>query len=74
MDKEELLKEAKIRFPVGTRFNSLGGVDNKTIEHHNFYFEHKDTIIRFDNNGLLWMDGIWAEIIYSPIKKQYYFY
>lgn len=78
MTKEELLIEAKRRFPIGTKYNSTGGANNCEItKESEFYFDCTNEI-RVNNSyekrcesGVYRMrDNIWAEIISKPEESK----
>lgn len=73
LSKEELLAEAKRKYPVGTRFNAARG--NRAE-----YTVKKDSIFRYsdDNavciedygNGTVYFEGEWGEITYKPSVQE----
>jgi hypothetical protein len=73
-----LLEEAKLKYPVGTKFRVVGFLhDIRTVKNHYKYEFVKDDIINFfteettsDCNGaMVYKDGVWAEIISLPKRK-----
>lgn len=73
MSFEEALIECKRRYPIGTKFHSTGKnilVDNIcTIVGSNFtefqssYYKNKEAIIETSTDGILWYNGVFAEIV-----------
>jgi len=65
-----LIEEAKIKFPVGTRFNSTGGNKNCLIESTSVFISEGNTIRITDAKGGLigrvYNGTKWAEIISTP--------
>ena len=66
-DLNNLLEEAKKRYPIGTKVDSLGGMSDQIINHNNPYFVENNKHIRFTENCLVYNEGQWAEII-EPAK------
>lgn len=68
MNKEKILTEAKLKYPIGTIVENLGGSGHQTIKNHDFYIVG-DGILRATDECLLKNNsGRWATIIKSPIK------
>ena len=70
-DMKKLLEEAKRRYTVGTRINSLGGCHNYLlIEHDNIHYpieeSHLDEKVICGYGVTLYDNGKWAEIISFP--------
>ncbi len=65
----DLLAEAKIRYPVGTKYKSRVSGDEYTINDSNFYYVNNKTGIR-DNSSTfkpwIYYKSKWAEIISTP--------
>lgn len=82
MNNEELLEEAKKRYPVGTEFRNAQKVHNHIIhtvvENDIKFVNFNDTIMNISaTNGsygraCIYYEGIWAQIISSPIKQLEY--
>ena len=69
MVNEEILTEAKRRYPIGTIVESRGGAGHQKIKNHDFYIVG-DGILRATDECLLKCSSdIWAKIISFPIKK-----
>lgn len=71
METEELFKECKRRYPIGTRVNSLGGTMNHKIEDNTRpYLDNHDVYIRFDANCVVYdfRTNQWAQIV-SPVES-----
>lgn len=76
MDKEEILRIAKEKYPVGTVFNNKNirptSKDNHKIINHNFRFEEGDLLcrdIRHNSYTLFcFISKTWADIISTPVK------
>lgn len=78
VNKEELLKEAKIKYPIGTVFKA---VNSKNGENGSTYTQNKECYIYNsdnDNNNFFIIGSAniysskfkkWAEIISTPYKK-----
>lgn len=71
MDKEELLKIAKEKYPIGTVITSLTGLTEKIISYHNLPFNKADDFwLEGEFHNLKIYDGnTWAEIISTPNKS-----
>jgi hypothetical protein len=64
---DEIIAEAKRKYPIGTIVNSLGGSGHNTIRHHDFFIVDNE-ILRATNECLLLNPyGTWATIV----KKSY---
>lgn len=68
MNKEEILKIAKEKYPIGCVVESLGGSGHQTIKHHDFYILGNNVLRATSECLLLDSSGIWATIINLPIK------
>lgn len=70
MDKDEILKIAKEKYPVGTIVNSLGGNKNEKIT-NTLFQERKHLVNSLEHNSdcLIYYNGQWAEIISTPSKN-----
>jgi hypothetical protein len=67
--KEELLEQAKKKYPVGTRYKSAGYSETEYVVEKQT-FEYDDGNIRGeDGKGILYREGKWAEII-EPSKAE----
>lgn len=70
-EKEELLQEAKRRYPIGTRFkSSLDGKHPGQITNGEMYWwknEENDIVANETNGASVYSCGRWAEITHSPI-------
>lgn len=73
---QELLKEAKKRYPIGTRVKCLSDGDVQTIKSH----ECDPTCVQFNYNNSIWynsgncqvhLDGEWAEVIEEKTLDDY---
>jgi hypothetical protein len=74
---EDLLKEAKKRYPVGTKFITASGTGQTyEVQGNNFTFwlsekyDEREAIQERSSFGLVWVKGNWAEIVSLP-KKEY---
>jgi len=66
MDRDEILKQAKLKYPIGCIVDSLGGSGHQEIKHHDFYIVDAN-ILRATNDCCLQNStGRWAEIISKP--------
>jgi len=72
MDINKLLEEAKRRYPSKTKFKCLysEGISRTA---NNYKIHHSDTggwrlVITNGNNGFMYMDGKWAETVFTPHK------
>ncbi|HEY8362837.1 MAG TPA: hypothetical protein VIK77_08135 [Tissierellaceae bacterium] len=65
MTNEELLKEAKRRYPVGTKYITAGGSGYRyIIKGDDFqWWEHKVSIYETSSGGLVYNRGKWADIV-----------
>ena len=64
--KEELLEQAKKKYPVGTRYKSAGYSETEYVVEKQT-FEYDDGNIRGeDGKGILYREGKWAKIIEPP--------
>lgn len=76
MTNEELLKEAKRRYPIGTIFNSTGGNTNcKILPNSTYEYDSLRDIavkIKGDYIGSVYCSSLekWAEIVESPKKEE----
>ncbi|NQY43872.1 MAG: hypothetical protein HRT87_11080 [Legionellales bacterium] len=84
MNEEELLAKAKSRYPVGTKFNSLGGFLNCEIFHNTeFRFEAPRrgggrerrmirVLVNNASHGIIYMKSSkeWAEIVSNPQSEK----
>jgi hypothetical protein len=66
-NKEWLLEEARKRYPIGTKFKCIPGVNNdhimvSEVEPY-FYSLYEDSIAVKSNQGVVYKYGVWAEII-----------
>lgn len=73
MNNDELLAEAKRRYPIGTVFHSaMSGVDNIKVTKINHAFGKSTTKSIFIDNGhycVYYQEfDLWAKIISSPIS------
>jgi hypothetical protein len=70
MNKKEILKIAKQKYPIGCVIDSLGGCYNYKLD-EKMYIEHP---IKWSNQDIcgygvtLYNNGKWAKIISTPIK------
>lgn len=60
---EDLLEEAKKRYPIGTKYKCAAGGTILTVEKQSFTKIGKDTIHAESGKGCLFYDGKWAEIV-----------
>ena len=74
MTSKELIKEAAVRYPIGTEFKSMynHGVIRYVDSHERITSEAKGQCC-IDGN-YVYRNYEWAEIIYSKSKFNYYFY
>jgi len=71
LSREELLEEAKRRFPVGTKFKQISNekiYEAETTPH--FYYHGENYIAVRDLHGVVYKDGVWAEVISLPEPKK----
>ena len=71
-----IMEEAKLRYPIGTRFKSTYSGSENTVKGHAFYWTtgNGDSVIQNPTGGWLYSHGIWAEIVGEPIvQTQNYF-
>lgn len=67
MSKEELLEEAKRRYPIGTKFKSAYSGDERKIKNISFIFDGYGKDIYETNTGnYVYYNGKWSEIIELP--------
>lgn len=64
--EEELLAEAKRRYPVGTEFRLLYSNDTAIVKSEPYYDLAQDIIWNGSGHGRLYNVGIWAEIVSKP--------
>ena len=69
MIDEELLAEAKRRFPEGSIFNSLGG-QGHTLMRGRITLRNGDPKLLDNNGGLIYNGRSWADIISIPTPKE----
>jgi hypothetical protein len=80
MTKEEILKECKKRYPVGTMINTLyhEGCAPMIIADNDFNHCREDGIHVNSEHGYLmavvYENGVWAEIITNKIELNYPIY
>lgn len=65
MTESELIKEAKNRYPVGTRFKSTCRGDVCEIIKHSFYFS-REHIQNYPKGWVFTKPNKWAEIVSYP--------
>ncbi len=68
---EDLLEEAKRRYPVGTIYMTVDYYRDdlpETVEHQTFSYSGLNCIFAEAGKGILYNNGSWAEIIESPNK------
>lgn len=71
MNKEELLEEAKRKYPIGTVIKLSNG--SITEIKKNIYFDTAgDNIIWNDGYGRIYNNGKWAEIVSKPEEKPHF--
>ena len=68
MTTEQLLKEAILRYPIGTKYKSANPYSEYTyiVERQNFEIISSDMIWGESGKETLYRDGKWAEIIEYP--------
>lgn len=62
-EKEKLIEEAKIRYPIGTKIVSMGGTINACVDNHKLYWN--DDYLRCNGKCALYHDKPgrgWADI------------
>jgi len=65
--KEELLEQAKKKYPVGTRYKSASYSETEyVVEKQTFEYTSDGDIHGEDGKGILYRKGKWAEIIEPP--------
>lgn len=73
MTNEEIIEEAKKRYPIGTKVISLGGSGINTIRHHDFFFPTGyDDFLRVTDDCSIYNKGTWAKIIEKPNNLKLY--
>ena len=73
MTANELLEEAKRRYPVGTKYGTAFGSYNEYIVGtQNFSIYSKNTIWGEASKGVLYYSGNWAKIITQNPKYMIY--
>lgn len=73
MTDEELLEEAKRRYPKGTKYISahkFAGSHINTVDLLN-YRSLDTNIMAESGKGYIYYDGKWATIIFSPIPESF---
>jgi len=70
--KEILLKYAKEKYPVGTKFISVTATDKQVIAEHEPVYELDGRVDKIGTrdkgtNGIIYYNGKWAEIVSKPI-------
>jgi hypothetical protein len=69
---DEIIAEAKRKYPIGTIVNSLGGSGHNTIRHHDFFMVDNSRMLRATDECLLLnSSGTWAAIVKKATKKSY---
>ena len=72
MTNEELLIEAKQRYPIGTKFISIS--DETEITVNNYYHSKRDNCIYSElsgnGGGRIWSNGKWAKLLNSIEQPQ----
>jgi len=80
IDKEALLKEARERYPIGTKYKDLleGGIEEVKGE-FKFYVYKNVVYITDGYGGEVYKDGVWAETtiptledIYNEVKPEWF--
>lgn len=67
MNKEELLEEAKLRYPVGCKFKSAYNGNLETCDIEPFYYKYYDNdIAARSEGGVIYYKNKWAEIVSYP--------
>ena len=79
MELNDLLEEAKLKYPVGTKFKCVNGNTDTGIINSIFTVKatfNQNPILKqysdgriHSENGWIYLDGKWAEIIEEPITK-----
>lgn len=75
--KEDIIQQAKEKYPIGTRVNSLGGSENEEVIYHNFYWDgtflrvHGDCAL-YDTHGKRWAKIV--KVAPDPIINNYQIY
>ena len=78
LSKEELLKEAKRRYPVGTKYKCANGISAPYAEEC-FEITHGDELKFFDDSkqkidaigrGFVYCNGNWAEMVSGPTVEE----
>lgn len=67
---DEILKEAYIRYPIGTEYLDIDGV-KYTVSYQNFKI-YEDTIEAERLKGILYSKGKWAEVLSKPFEQYNY--
>lgn len=72
---QDLIEEAKLRYPIGTKFKLVHVTGQQsTVKHHNI--KHRDNYLSLGSGckesnfytETLYYDGRWAEIISKPFE------
>jgi len=75
MTREELLEEAKRKYPIGTRYISPYSGDKKIVKCHEDEFDWSSSTNGIHDGGsFVYYDNKWAEILEYPkdyIKNTY---
>jgi hypothetical protein len=70
-EKEELLEEAKRRYPIGTKFKSSldGKHPGEVLNGRMYWWKNEDNdIVANEPNGVsVWTNGVWAEVTHIAI-------
>ena len=73
MTKEELIAEAKRRYPIGTKYISATDPDTKVKilvkDSYTYRNPFEDSIWAHGGGGTLHQDGLWAEIVSTPVSE-----
>lgn len=71
LTEQELLEEAKRRYPVGTKFVDFEGIKYEASCDPWLLFRKKIVVREAGEGGVCYHEGKWAEIIEQPKKKEY---
>ena len=71
-EKNKIVEEAKLRYPIGTKFKSSMNLANTaTINTEKFFWWRNNSDLCANTHGgiSVWTKGRWAEIISLPVPK-----
>jgi hypothetical protein len=69
--EKELLAEACKRYPIGTKFKCITHGDIVSPDNYLFHTGDDFTFVTNGNNGFMYRNGKWAEIVEETVKPQF---